>query len=138
MINYRIKKFLKTNSGIKKHNLIILKYLGKQNLIVTKAPNSYKKHLLLVCFHAKVSIKDKVWIKDGPRRLLHILCNKECALPAYQWMALILDQVYVLVQNTSDPEVKLPTLQYFFSHHWPIFLFWQDHLNFIGHFLTKI
>lgn len=35
-----LKSFNSWNSRIKKHNLTIFKYLGKQNLIMTQAPNS--------------------------------------------------------------------------------------------------
>lgn len=48
--------------------------------------------------------------------LLHILCNKQRALPNLSVNS-DSEPSFVLLQNPSDPEAELPTLWYFFPHH---------------------
>lgn len=75
-------------------------------------------------------------MQDESSRLQLVLCGQECVTPAYQRRGLAGDRS-VYSPETHGPRAVLPKLQHFPPHHEPIFLLWQVHLNFTGHFLTK-
>lgn len=75
-------------------------------------------------------------MRDESSRLQLVLCGKEYVTPAYQRLGLTGDHS-VYLPETHGPRSCTTQAAAFFSHHEPIFLLWQAHLNFTGHFLTK-
>lgn len=75
-------------------------------------------------------------MRDGLSRLQLVLCGEECVTPAYQRLGLTGDRAAYLPETHGPRSCTIQSAA-FFSHHEPIFLLWQAHLNFTGHFLTK-
>lgn len=75
-------------------------------------------------------------MQDESSTLQLVLCGQACVTPAYQRWGLAGDRS-VCSPKTHGPRAALPKEQHFPPTHEPIFLLWQVHLNFTGHFLTK-